>query len=395
MRVRLVFMVLMAFMLVACGAGTGTGAQPLPTVALGNATADSAAATLPAPQASGGGVTASGVVVPMRDAQLAFPMAGTVAKVNVVAGDQVKAGDVLAELDNSSFQMQVDQAQRTLRELTSPAAIAAAELAVVDAQKALDDAQNTSDSYKYKRASQEQLENAQANLALAQDKADEAFKVYQQFKNHPPEDPRRAQAYTTYYAAVKARDSAQSNLNWLRGGPSDEDKARAQANLDGALAAMQEVNWYLAELKGETVPADATGAQLAQLQGARDALAAAQDQLQRTRLLAPIQGAVTSVNFVPGEYVLPGQVVMGLSDVLDLQVETTDLSERDVPQVSVGQEVSVQVKALNQQITGHVVSISPVATSLGGDVVYKTTIALDSLPEGLRSGMTVTVLYGP
>jgi len=36
-----------------------------------------------------------------------------------------------------------------------------------------------------------------------------------------------------------------------------------------------------------------------------------------------------------------------------------------------------------------------VADTLGGDVIYKTTIALDSLPDGIRSGMSVTVNYLP
>ena len=98
---------------------------------------------------------------------------------------------------------------------------------------------------------------------------------------------------------------------------------------------------------------------------------------------------------VLGEYILPGQALLAISDVANLKVETSDLSELDVPEVNVGEEVSVQIKALGELIPGRVVSISPVATTLGGDVVYMTTIALDSIPEGLRSGMSATVNYAP
>jgi hypothetical protein len=35
-----------------------------------------------------------------------------------------------------------------------------------------------------------------------------------------------------------------------------------------------------------------------------------------------------------------------------------------------------------------------VADTLGGDVVYKTTIEIDSPPDGLRAGMSVDVQYG-
>lgn len=394
MRSTAFLVFLAALVLTGCGAG-GLGAeQAVPTVVLdGGANAN--VPTQSAPQFSGGEVTASAVVVSAQDANLGFPLAGTVTKVHVAEGDQVRAGDPLVELDSSALQLQVAQAERALRELTSPAAVAAAEQALVNAQEALDDAQDKSDSYKYERATGEQVENAEANLVLAQDKLDEAYDKYQKFKNYPPEDPRRAQAYTDYYAAVNARDRAQANLNWLTGGPSESDIALAAANLNAAFAAHQEAEWYLSELKGEAIPAEATGAQLAQLQQARDNLTAAHDQLERTRLLAPIAGTVTTVGIVPGEYVLPGQVLVGISDVSSLQIETSDLSELDVPQVSIGQEVLIQIKALDAVVTGHVVSISPVATTLGGDVVYMTTIALDTLPEGLREGMSATVNFAP
>jgi hypothetical protein len=39
--------------------------------------------------------------------------------------------------------------------------------------------------------------------------------------------------------------------------------------------------------------------------------------------------------------------------------------------------------------------VTAVADTLGGDVVYKTTIKLNELPEGIRAGMSVTVQYGP
>jgi len=83
-----------------------------------------------------------------------------------------------------------------------------------------------------------------------------------------------------------------------------------------------------------------------------------------------------------------------ISDVTHLHVETTDLSERDVPNVEIGQKVMISIKALNTDVPGHVTSISPVADTLGGDVVYKTTIEIDSPPAGLRAGMSVDVQYG-
>ena len=88
---------------------------------------------------------------------------------------------------------------------------------------------------------------------------------------------------------------------------------------------------------------------------------------------------------------MPGQVVLTLADLSHLQVQTTDLSERDVTRVSVGQQATVYVEALDVEIGGQVVDIAPQANTVGGDVVYAVTIELDEQPPGLRWGMSVEV----
>ena len=45
-------------------------------------------------------------------------------------------------------------------------------------------------------------------------------------------------------------------------------------------------------------------------------------------------------------------------------------------------------------MSGAVSEISPLADTLGGDVVYKTVIELDKPLEGLRPGMSAEVQYG-
>jgi hypothetical protein len=72
-------------------------------------------------------------------------------------------------------------------------------------------------------------------------------------------------------------------------------------------------------------------------------------------------------------------------------VETTDLSERDVARVALGQETIVYVEALGDEIPGRVVGIAPQATTIGGDVVYTVYVELDEMPPGLRWGMSTEV----
>ena len=120
-------------------------------------------------------------------------------------------------------------------------------------------------------------------------------------------------------------------------------------------------------------------------------LAAAQATLAQATLTAPFDGVIASVDISPAETIVPGQEVIMLGDLSHFQVETTDLSERDAPQVKVGQKATVSVAALNQQFRGKVIDVSRISSTVGGDVVYKVTIQLDSQPGGLLWGMTTDV----
>ena len=141
----------------------------------------------------------------------------------------------------------------------------------------------------------------------------------------------------------------------------------------------------------DVVPPEVRQIAHARVQQAQAALEVAQATLAQTTLVAPHDGTVASVNVVPGEYVQQNQVVVTLATLNTLQIETTDLSERDIPKVKIGDPTNIFVEALNADISGRVVSISPIADAVGGDVVYKVTISLDKQPNGLLWGMTTEV----
>ena len=117
-------------------------------------------------------------------------------------------------------------------------------------------------------------------------------------------------------------------------------------------------------------------------------------RLAQASLLSPINATVVSVDVQPGESVDVAQVVVTIATLDQLQVETKDLSERDVPGVKVGQPATIYVDALDREFAGKVIAISPTSNTIGGDVVFKVTIALDEQPAGLRWGMSAEVTIG-
>jgi RND family efflux transporter MFP subunit len=113
--------------------------------------------------------------------------------------------------------------------------------------------------------------------------------------------------------------------------------------------------------------------------------------LAQNTLTAPFDGTVIDVSATTGETVQVNQTVLILADLNHLQITTTDLSERDIARVKVGQTVNIYIKALNVTVTGRVIRISPISETVGGDVVYPVTIESDKQPAGLLWGMTTEV----
>ena len=160
----------------------------------------------------------------------------------------------------------------------------------------------------------------------------------------------------------------------------------ATANRDVALA-----QWtYNLQPRRFQLPEDRVFAR-ARLDQAEAQIKTAQLRQAESILLSPIDATVVSVDVKPGESVDVAQVVVTIATLDQLQIETKDLSERDVPSVKIGRSATVYVDALDQEFTGKVAAISPISNTIGGDVVYKVTIALDEQPEGLLWGMSAEV----
>jgi len=129
----------------------------------------------------------------------------------------------------------------------------------------------------------------------------------------------------------------------------------------------------------------------AKLLAAQAVLDAAKSTLAQGTLTAPFDGTIVDVLTEIGEAAQPGKTAIVLGNVANMQIETTDLSERDVSKVSIGQAAAIYIQALDTTINGKVIFISPISNTVGGDVVYKVKLALDEQPPGLLWGMSAEV----
>jgi multidrug resistance efflux pump len=181
--------------------------------------------------------------------------------------------------------------------------------------------------------------------------------------------------------------------NWYTGTPTEVDAAIIRANHEANLAALQEAQWYLAALKGGQIPQTATGSKLAELRQARERLQAAERRLERSRLVAPIDGVVSAVKIEAYEWTTPGATVIQLLDLSRWRLMTRNVGELQIGRIQLGQEARIVVNAFrNDELTGQVVEIAPDSTIQQGDVTYTLWIELEPTELNLRPGMTAQVV---
>jgi HlyD family secretion protein len=191
-------------------------------------------------------------------------------------------------------------------------------------------------------------------------------------------------------SAISARDSASAQL-----ANANAQLASANAQLASAKATLERLKDLEAADRDITSAEAAVTAAEAAVTAANETISAAEanlslanQALDNTKLYSPFKGIIVKVDGHDGEVVSPGQPLIVMSDFSTLQVETTDMSEVDVARVHVNDTADISFDALpNVSVTGKVVQIA-LEKSTGSGVYYTVTIALDTIPEDLRWGMS-------
>ena len=398
-------------------------------------------------------VSPTGEVYAPRQVQLSFDVTRIpLLELNVVAGQEVKTGDVLARIDPASLERAVRQAQANL--LSAEDALEQAqdpysdldrqlaELAVAQAQTALEAAeQDLADlqdpdldvAQTAVEAAIRQLKEAEDNLASLQEdesvleeidrlewQANEAQAAHGELlaKNDTGEvyydrlrlahnrmlDAQEALEAAKLQAAlnllhaetqvVEAQETladARASLADLQAGPTALELAQARNQVAQAAYNLTKAEDDLATIQAGP---DANEIQVAQASynAALAALEEAQATLDAATMVAPFDGTVVSVGAEVGALVSSGTVIASLADLTQLRVRAS-VDETDISQVEVGQPVQITFDAFpGRQFQGQVLEV-PLEGELSQNVViYQVLISLEGT-EGvaLKSGMTANL----
>jgi HlyD family secretion protein len=352
---------------------------------------------------SNGGISATGKALPANKTILSAALPGQVAELLVDVGSTVNQGDVIARLDTATLDAEVAKAEAGLalaqasldrvKAGAQPEQIIAAQQALSVTQAAVAQAAANRDQVS-KGAMQAQIDQARAAVQQAYiAMVDARSKRDVLSGDHDKGKATRKQvddANEVYVIMNREYEAAQLRLDKLLAGAEPAAVRAAQAGvsaLDANVAAQQaQLDRLLAGASAEDIAV--LEAAVAQAQAGLERAKAVRDQ---ATLVAPFAGTIGEVLIRDRQYVNAGQPIVLLGDLSGMQIETTDLNEKDIAGLQVGDKVAVTIDALpGVQVDGTISQIAPRASKTAG-VNYTVTIDLGQAPEGLRWGMTTLV----
>ena len=337
-------------------------------------------------------ISATGVVIPAQWAALSARSQDVVSEVLVKEGERVTKGQALVRLGEAE---------------AARAEVARARESLITAERLFEAAQanalrDLTDAYEAVRKAQYELDNFDIPSDIAQGtpaegvatmyaRLEEARKLFEPYRDLEErlewemqrDDPEHPKVY---------RDTAKIYKKRLDDAWADFNKAIRWADLEAELQqAKSELRNAQKEFESVSGGAQQPSLRGAQYEAAQANLSAAEAALANAEMTAPFDGVVAAVDTRLGEWVAPGMPILQLGDLGNLRVETTDLSEIDAARVHAQDTALVTFDALPEVVVNGTVLRVGSKSAEGSGVNYTAVIVLDSVPAGLRWGMTAFV----
>ncbi|MBI2409779.1 efflux RND transporter periplasmic adaptor subunit [Candidatus Kaiserbacteria bacterium] len=385
-------------------------------------------------------VNVSGTVTAKQDVRLGFAANGRISGTYAAVGQRVRAGTMLAQIENGDLAAALSQKQAALKKAQADLAslkagtrseeVAVAAIAVTNARAGLLDsirsAYTTADDtvrtkvdqfFSDSRSKDPRITFLVSNMtlksALERDRvaveetlAAWALMVARLTNDNAAASAKQAQAYLARVLALLNDASAAVNQGLPSGTVTaasltsyGTDIAAGRTSINAAAAAITADSATLdsAEktlaLKQAGPTLEAVAAEEAAVAAAQAEVASAAAALAETRVVAPFDGIVTRMDAKAGSIVSPSDALISMQSDGLFQIETF-VPEVAIGTVTVGNTATTTLDAYGSgaAFPAKVIAVDPAETVKDGVPTYKTTLAFLSRDSRIRSGMTADVV---
>lgn len=287
--------------------------------------------------------------------QVSSRIAGQVIEVDVNENQKVDAGQIIAKLDPSDFQVAVENAQAALGTAEANANVAkvSVPLTTVNTGSNLSSAgADLTGAHASVQQAQEQLQAAHARVVQAQANATKAQADLERYRPLVAKDVISKQQWDAAIAAADAANAAVADA-----------EATEKAASDGVRIAHQRESAAEASLKYAQTGPQQVAVQDARAKAAEAQVKQAQAQLDQARLnlsycviKAPEAGIITRKSVELDQNVSAGQNLLTLVSLEDLWI-TADFKETQLRHMRSLQPVTIHVDATGKDYSGKVTQI--------------------------------------
>lgn len=347
-RVKSAFCATAIIASISCGGGTGSN-RPAGSNTNSNIAKETIAITIGKSESReiASAIRATGTLVADESSDIAPKTAGKIANVSVNVGQFVSSGSTIAKIDDNdakallaTSQAQVKQAVATVRQaearlgLSPTGTFAASTIPEVRAANA---------NYQQALAEMKQAEVNELRYRELLESGDVATIAYEQFRT--------------------ARDTARARAN------------NAKELLEAAANTARQNNQAIASAK-------------ANVEAAQTQVANARRSIADTIIRAPFSGFISNRPVAVGEYVSSASIVATILKANPIKVQI-QVAEADVPSVTIGKGVSLEVDAYkDRKFAGTVSAINPAVDPTSRAAVIEALV--ENGDNALRSGMFAT-----
>ena len=295
------------------------------------------------------------------DSVVAAKTSGRIRDIRVREGDVVKAGDVIAILDDEQAAAREQQAKSATQEADTRVTHAQQQIAVLNEQlkqARLTVDQASLDAQGRVHQAEAQVATAEANLSQAQAGYEQARYDAERFtrlaKSGDVSDRQREQARNTADAQAALVESTKKQVAAARGA-----LTAARANLQNPAIRSSQASGVQKQIA--QAQSDINSAQ-AEAERARAQLQEAQANRNDLNIVAPFDGTIATRTAEPGEVVNPGTPIVTMLDLGKLYLRGF-VPEGDIGRVKLGQTARVYLDSNARQPIEAVVSrIDPEAS---------------------------------
>ena len=272
---------------------------------------------------------------------LSFELGGKIRTVLVEEGQQVNAGDPIAELENADLAAKLKSSQADLSAAEAKLGILKGNLES-GIKKAESEIARLKAELVLLEPRQEDIEQGRADAAASE--ADAKRLAEDALKYSDPNGRGTSWSVQLYDQARRLSEAAaakfassKAHLRALEAGSRPEDKDRMRAMLSSAEAEI---------VRQKTTSVFQIQSAQSQVEQSIAQVDLARAELQKTRIITTISGTVVRKYMHPGEVIdaLHPQPVVTIADLSQLRVRA-DVDEADFPHISVGQRVKITADA--------------------------------------------------